>query len=101
MGQVNRKQAEVHAKMEIQRFKGLAVRRQGGFAGYTDRNPSAWLAVPEEMREKVEQYNALPKERQAVALEKMRRELVDRYTRDPKAAHRDRNQGRERSGFSR
>lgn len=97
----DRKQAEVHAKMEIQRFKGLAVRRQGGFAGYTDRNPSAWLAVPEEMREKVEQYNALPKERQAVALEKMRRELVDRYTRDPKAAHRDRNQGRERSGFSR
>lgn len=97
----DRKLAEANAKMEINKFKGLAVRRQGGFAGYSDRNPSAWLAVPEEMRGRIEQYNALPKERQAAALEKMHRELVDRYTRDPKAAHRDRNQGRERSGFSR
>ena len=97
----DRKLAEANAKMEINKFKGLAVRRQGGFAGYSDRNPSAWLAVPEEMRGRIEQYNALPKVRQAAALEKMHRELVDRYTRDPKAAHRDRNQGRERSGFSR
>lgn len=98
VGQVSeqdRKRAEAHAKMEVSQFKALAVKRQASFAGYSDRNPSAWLELPAELRERVERFNALPKERQAGELEKMQRDLADRYARDPQAITRSRQQQKE------
>ncbi|MCH9782273.1 MAG: Ti-type conjugative transfer relaxase TraA [Gammaproteobacteria bacterium] len=92
----DRKRAEMAAKMEIQKFRGYAVKRQGGFAGYTDRNPKAWQALPDELRDRIERYNALPKERQAAELDKMQRSLVDRYARDPATIKQDREQYRAR-----
>ena len=86
----DRKRAEMYAKREADQFKALAVKRQAGFAGYTDRNPSAWRELPAELRERIERFNAMPKERQAVELDKMQRELADRYARDPKEIERSR-----------
>lgn len=91
----DRKRAEMYAKREADQFKALAVKRQAGFAGYTDRNPSAWRELPAELRERIERFNALPKERQAVELDKMQRELADRYARDPKEIERSRQRQRE------
>ena len=82
-------------QQEADQFKALAVKRQAGFAGYTDRNPSAWRELPAELRERIERFNALPKERQAVELDKMQRELADRYARDPKEIERSRQRQRE------
>lgn len=97
----DRKRAELAARQEVGQFKALAVKRQAGFAGYTDRNPSAWRELPAELRERIERFNAMPKERQAVELDKMQRELADRYARDPRAAQRSREQSRQRDGYSR
>lgn len=91
----DRKRAEMYAKREADQFKALAVKRQAGFAGYTDRNPSAWRELPPELRERIERFNAMPKERQAVELDKMQRELADRYARDPKEIERSRQRQRE------
>ena len=91
----DRKRAEMYAKREADQFKALAVKRQAGFAGYTDRNPSAWRELPAELRERIERFNAMPKERQAVELDKMQRELADRYARDPKEIERSRQRQRE------
>ncbi|HBU7281195.1 TPA: Ti-type conjugative transfer relaxase TraA, partial [Klebsiella pneumoniae] len=91
----DRRKAEAHAKMEVGQFKALAVKRQAGFAGYTDRNPSAWRELPGELRERIERFNAMPKERQAVELDKMQRELSDRYARDPQEITRSRQRQRE------
>ena len=85
----------MYAKREADQFKALAVKRQAGFAGYTDRNPSAWRELPAELRERIERFNAMPKERQAVELNKMQRELADRYARDPKEIERSRQRQRE------
>lgn len=93
----DRKRAEAHAKMEVGQFKALAVKRQAGFAGYSDRNPSAWRELPDELRGRIEQFNAMPKERQAVELDKIQRELVDRYARDPQEITRSRQRQREQS----
>lgn len=101
----DRKRAEMYAKREADQFKALAVKRQAGFAGYTDRNPSAWRELPAELRERIERFNAMPKERQAVELNKMQRELADRYARDPKeierSRQRQRGQERGNGGLSR
>ena len=97
----DQKRADIHARQEVGRFKALAVKRQAGFAGYTDRNPSSWRELPGELRERIERFNAMPKERQAVELDKMQRELANRYARDPRAAQRDRDQSREHGGYSR
>jgi len=101
----DRKRAEMYAKREADQFKALAVKRQAGFAGYTDRNPSAWRELPAELRERIERFNAMPKERQAVELNKMQRELANRYARDPKEIERSRQrqheQERGNSGLSR
>lgn len=91
----DRKRAEMYAKREADQFKALAVKRQAGFAGYTDRNPSAWRELSAELRERIERFNAMPKERQAVELGKMQRELADRYARDPKEIERSRQRQRE------
>ena len=91
----DRKRAEMYAKREADQFKALAVKRQAGFAGYSDRNPSAWRELPPELRERIERFNAMPKERQAVELDKMQRELADRYARDPKEIERSRQRQRE------
>ncbi len=90
----DRRKADVHAKEAVRKFAGLATKRQAGFAGYTDRNPSAWRELPGELREHIERYNAMPKERRAIELDKMQRELTERYTRDPRAIDRDRQQQR-------
>ncbi len=101
----DRKRAEAHAKMEVSQFRALAVKRQAGFAGYSDRNPSAWRELPDELRGRIERFNAMPKERQAVELDKMQRELADRYARNPqeitRSRQRQREQERGRDGFSR
>jgi Ti-type conjugative transfer relaxase TraA len=91
----DRKRAEMYAKREADQFKALAVKRQAGFAGYTDRNPSAWRELPADLRERIERFNAMPKERQAGELDKMQRELADRYARDPKEIERSRQRQRE------
>ena len=91
----DRKRAEMYAKREADQFKALAVKRQAGFAGYTDRNPSAWRELSAELRERIERFNAMPKERQAVELDKMQRDLADRYARDPKEIERSRQRQRE------
>ncbi|HBV8462831.1 TPA: hypothetical protein MD732_005499, partial [Klebsiella pneumoniae] len=43
----------------------------------------------------IERFNAMPKERQAVELDKMQRELSDRYARDPQEITRSRQRQRE------
>ncbi|MDL2737773.1 Ti-type conjugative transfer relaxase TraA [Salmonella enterica] len=91
----DRKRAELAARQEVGQFKALAVKRQAGFAGYTDRNPSAWRELPAELRERIERFNAMPKERQAVELDKMQRELADRYARNPQEITRSRQRQRE------
>ncbi|QCZ91847.1 Ti-type conjugative transfer relaxase TraA (plasmid) [Xanthomonas citri pv. punicae] len=95
----DRKRAEIHARQEVGQFKALAVKRQAGFAGYSDRNPSTWREL---LRERIERFNAMPKERQAVELDKMQRELADRYARDPqeitRSRQRQRDQERGRDG---
>ena len=95
VGEQDRKRAEMYAKREADQFKALAVKRQAGFAGYTDRNPSAWRELSAELRERIERFNAMPKERQAVELDKMQRDLADRYARDPKEIERSRQRQRE------
>lgn len=96
MSEKDRQRAEMHAKREIDQFKAIAVKRQAGFAGYTDRNPSAWQALPTEQRECIERFNAQPKEQQTVELEKMQRALADRYARDLQGATRGSQRQREK-----
>ena len=91
----DRKRADIHARQEVDQFRALAVKRKAGFAGYTDRSPSAWGKLPAELRERIERFNAKPKDRQAVELEKMQRELSDRYARDPQEITRRLQQQRE------
>lgn len=91
----DRKRAEMYAKRETEQFKVLAVKRQAGFAGYTDRNPSAWRELSADLRERIERFNSMPKERQTIELDKMQRELADRYARDPKEIERSRQRQRE------
>lgn len=91
----DRKRAEMNARQEVSRFKTLAAGRRNGIAGYTDRSPSKWQALPGELRERIERFNAMPKERQAVELDKMQRELADRYARNPQEITRSRQQQRE------
>ncbi|HBU8247906.1 TPA: hypothetical protein MDA99_005719, partial [Klebsiella pneumoniae] len=55
----------------------------------------AWRELPGELRERIERFNAMPKERQAVELDKMQRELSDRYARDPQEITRSRQRQRE------
>lgn len=90
----DRQRADMHAKREVDQFKAIAVKRQAGFAGYTDRNPDAWQALPAEKRERIERFNALSKERQAIELQKMQRTLADQYARDPRGLQRQRDQDR-------
>jgi Ti-type conjugative transfer relaxase TraA len=101
----DRKRAEIHARQEVGQFKALAVKRQAGFSGYSDRNPSAWHALPDELRERIERFNALPKERQSIELEKMQLELADRYAHAPEEMMRRRQwlreQERDNGGLSR
>ena len=85
----------MNARQEVSRFKTLAAGRRNGIAGYTDRSPSKWQALPGELRERIERFNAMPKERQAVELDKMQRELADRYARNPQEITRSRQQQRE------
>jgi len=91
----DRKRAEALAKVEVGKFKALATERKHGFAGMTDRSPTKWRALPDELRERIEQFNALPKDRQAAELERMQRATAERYARDPQEAARDRQQQRE------
>ncbi|MNE95304.1 hypothetical protein D3C80_1933720 [compost metagenome] len=79
----------------MDQFKALAVKRQASFAGYTDHNPSAWHTLPVEQRERIERFNAIPKERQAVELEKMQRALADRYAQDPQEITRSQQRQRD------
>ena len=97
----DRKRAELTARQEVSRFKTLAVDRRYGIAGFTDRSPSKWQALPGEMRERIERFNAMSEQRRAVELDKMQNELAERYARDPRAAQRDREQFRQRNGYSR
>jgi Ti-type conjugative transfer relaxase TraA len=92
----DRKRAELAARQEVDQFRALAVKRQAGFAGYTDRNPSAWRELPAELRERIERFNAMPKERQAVELDKMQRELAERFSRNPQEITRSQQRQRER-----
>jgi len=97
----DRKRAEVHAKMAVDKFRALAAERRYGFAGMTDRSPTKWRTLPGEMREHIERFNAMPADRQAVELERMQREFADRYARDPQEAARDRQRVQERDGRGR
>ncbi len=92
----DRKRAELAARQEVDQFRALAVKRQAGFAGYTDRNPSAWRELPAELRERIERFNAMPKDRQALELDKMLRELAHRYARNPPDITRSQQRQRER-----
>lgn len=96
-----RKVAEGQARQEVSRFKTLAAGRRNNIAGFTDRSPSKWQALPGELRERIERFNAMPEQRRAVELDKMQNELAERYARDPRAAQRDREQSRQRDGYSR
>ncbi|EPB6992076.1 hypothetical protein ACRRLT_004544 [Escherichia coli] len=86
----DRRRAEIAAKQAVREFKALAVKRRGGFAGYSDRRPSAWNDLPAELRERIEKFNALTPTGQDMALARMERELSERYSREPQAITRDR-----------
>ena len=90
------KKAQALASTEIARFKGLAAKRRFGAAGYSDRSPGTWKELPAELRESIDQFNQLSKERQALQLEKMQKDLSERYARDPREAQRDRENSRQR-----
>ena len=88
--------AQALASTEIARFKGLAAKRRFGAAGYSDRSPGTWRELPAAFRESIDQFNQLSKERQALQLEKMQKDLSERYARDPREAKRDREISRQR-----
>jgi hypothetical protein len=98
----DRKRAEKHASDEVERFKDLAGNRRFGFHGYSN-DGRAWLRLPEDLRERIERFNVMTKERQTVELDKMRRELADTCARDPQEITRSlqRRQEQERGGRGR
>jgi hypothetical protein len=98
----DRKRAEEHARDEVERFKDLAGNRRFGFHGYSN-DGRAWLRLPEDLREHIERFNVMTKERQTVELDKMRRQLADTYARDPQEITRSlqRRQEQERGGRGR
>jgi hypothetical protein len=96
----DRKRAERAARQEVSRFKVLAAGRRNGIAGFTDRSPSKWQALPSELRERIERFNALSEPRRALELDRIQNELAERYARDPRTAQRDREQSRPRNGYS-
>lgn len=90
------------AKQAVSKFKALAAERRIGTPAMKDRG-SKWQSLAPELREQIERFNALPATQQAQAAERMQQEMAERYSRDPKAAARDRElfQGRDRGGLSR
>lgn len=90
------------AKQAVSKFKALAAERRVGSPAMKDRG-SKWQSLAPELREQIERFNALPATQQAQAAERMQQEMAERYSRDPKAAARDRElfQGRDRGGLSR
>jgi hypothetical protein len=51
-------------------FNSMAVGREGRMFGYTDR-AEKWQALPAELKEKIENYNRLPKEQRPKELERI------------------------------
>ena len=51
-------------------FNSMAVGREGRMFGYTDRSEK-WQAFPDELKQKIEDYNRLPKEQRAKELERI------------------------------
>lgn len=90
------------AKQAVSKFKALAAERRIGTPAMKDRG-SKWQSLAPELREQIERFNALPAAQQVQAAERMQQEMAERYSRDPKAAARDRElfQGRDRGGLSR
>lgn len=87
----DRKKANALASLYVREFRGFAAKRKGKTPGYRD-GQGDWSALPAELRERIERFNVLPKERQAMAAEKLQRETAERYARDPEAAKRDRKE---------
>jgi hypothetical protein len=98
----DRRRGELEARQQVMLERGHAAKRATGrTSGYTDRNAGTWLALPDDLRKHIETVLKMPKERQEREWEKRRQELAERYTRDPKAAKRDRESVQQRGGFSR
>lgn len=51
-------------------FKSMAIGREAKAFGYTDRSEK-WQAFPDELKQKIEDYNRLPKEQRAKELERI------------------------------
>ncbi|HHJ1218828.1 TPA: hypothetical protein ACQFLL_003643 [Proteus mirabilis] len=84
------KNAQMAAKQELIRFRGLAAKRRGGAIGFSDRRPTAWNALPDELRKQIDKFNGMTPTGQEMTLARMERELIERYSRDPQAISRDR-----------
>lgn len=94
----DRKRGDVLASQAVREFRGLATKRKGKMQGYKD-GQSDWAALPGDLRERIERFNTMPKDRQDAELATMQRKLAGDYARDPTAAARDRqshNRGRDR-----
>ena len=55
-------------------FKSMAIGREAKAFGYTDRSEK-WQAFPDELKQKIEDYNRLPKEQRAKELERIGQDL--------------------------
>ncbi|MCJ1026634.1 hypothetical protein K9T78_00530, partial [Escherichia coli] len=100
LSEKDRQRAEFAAKQAVSQFKATALKRKMRANGYGDRG-DVWAGMSAEQRERIEKFNALPKERQDMELERMHQAIAERYARDPQAIERDRQQQRSRGGLSR
>lgn len=101
----DRKKADDLASLYMRKFRGLAASRRGGMSGYRD-GQSAWNALPDELRVRIERFNAKPEGMREHAAQKLQSEASDRYANDPNVAliewkvltqskSKDKSQGRE------
>lgn len=69
--------AQRRADNEVAQFRSAANRRKIRAYGYGDSG-AAWQRLPDEVRGRIDQFNALPPERQEIELARLRREAAGR-----------------------
>ena len=81
-------EAAADAHRYVNDFRLLASRRSMKMHGYGD-GQEIWAGLPEYLRDRIEQFNALPADEKQQAAEQMTGEAAQRYSEDPQAAERE------------
>lgn len=85
-GRIERQeQAERDAKDFVRTFEGQAINRSGHFHGWDDTGRH-WLALPEQRRMAITDYNAKPEAERTAIREAMQKRLAERFYQKPEAA---------------